>query len=266
MLNFSHMEIAYTIIGYLTPFFLYTTLAYLKENQRQDYPWVGDLITNIFLLCSNTVIYIGVFLFNNKYIHRYISREDDLIGQTDTLRRIIREKQHYGGFQNYFWMFVELLLPCSMLLLNNVLLSLETKFFRLFTKYDNDSNQTYFMIYSLSNFSGLVGALLFLFLPTANYLIIGMGLILRTALFVCIVIENLREENLFDNKYVWMSSICFSNMLHYFMQGCLLYAGASRTEDKFKKNAGFVMFFCIMIGVSYGELANAASFTKSSKL
>lgn len=250
---FTIAEMACFSMGYHITFSLYfvslvwTSLAE-KEPQVEDAALVYALI-NLFL-------YVGAYFLNREYIKRYINRDDDLIGETDMLRRIIKDRKDPVSIYTYINLAKELALLVALCLLNFSLNSAASKFFEWqFTSTGKTPVLSKCIVLLISNVLELVGSGVCLKVQLSKPAQIVFCTILpRLAIIGVLFVASQYDRRWFENKIALILVVSVFYFVNGFGKIQLFSMAAKRVEDKQKKNVGFLMMFAMCFGILYGDL------------
>lgn len=252
MFYFTHIEMVYFLIGQnLAPVLIYG-LSWTKLHS--DAPdSVKQLITPELFHFGSATIYFVMFFITHKYISYYIYREDDLTGQTDAIKRMVKDSFQGDTFDMVVDILKKLMFPSSLLILNLAITPLANRVFTI------ASNSTVavapdFLLFWVSRLCIIPGIYLGKFFILKSLTWINLLTLLRLGLFAFLVVDNFCQFALLQIGWLYKSLFgCFYLSLGF----CLinLYAqSAARNEDWKRKKVGFIMFVSTVLGLAYGDI------------
>lgn len=237
-----------TFICYFASFVLQNT-GVVSELKVEKYAIVYGLV-------NTTLCAAGLFV-NKHYIDRYINKKDDLVGETDMLRRVIKDKMDPVSIYTYIRLIRELKLPVSMSLLNFSLNTVAQNLLVWHLRVSMSNRDLPFnLILLLSNVAECLGAVICLSAQIYNSLSLVATTVPRVLLFGTLMYSTANSKEWFESTTVLLISLCVFMLLNGFNKVQLFAMAARRVEDKQKKNVGFLMMLILCAGTSYGDLTS----------
>ena len=254
LFHFTHVEIAYFIGAHFVPFGSFSALNLVRLHFFKD---LQDLEHYWFKFCFvlNTVVYLSIFWINNKYISHYINRNDDLVGQNETIRIIIKEKESSSKYTQYFEVLSKQLLPVVIVFINPALTSLCKKlYFNTNPENSKDELKFILIISILANSSCVLGTILNVLLPNTQILLGSFLTLFRLGFLIFLAADSNFETGFLTSHYNWVISIVLFFIILGYNQASSFAIAAQRADDKNKNNTGYVMILSMMLGTVYGEI------------
>ncbi len=253
LFHFTHVEMAYFLCAHFIPFGTFSILNLLGLEYFRDV--ATENFGLMFCLVLNTVVYLCIFAINNKYISQYVNRNDDLVGQNETIRIIIKEKDGSSTYTQYFELLSKHLLPVVLVFINPTLSTLPKKLYYN-TNPENSKNEKYFVlvISIASNFSCVFGVLLHLLIPNTQILVSSFLTLIRLCFLIFLAIDSNYPTNFLTSLSNWITSLVLFWLLFGYTQVSTFAIAAQRAEDKYKNNTGYIMILSMMLGTVYGEI------------
>jgi hypothetical protein len=251
MFYFTHLEMIYFLVGQnISPVVIYG-LSWFKLNSGSSV-FLKELITPELYHFGSAGIYFLMFFLTHKYISFYIYREDDLTGQTDAIRRMVRDSFQGDPFDVVVDILKKLLFPSSLLILNLGITPLATKLVTIIQpNYVQNSEFFHYWVCRVCIIPGVYFGKYWI-LRSLGW--ISILTILRLLILCIMVVDNFFQLGLLTNHLVyWPTYITFYCSLGY----CLInvYAqSAARNEDWKRKKVGFIMFLSTVVGLAYGDI------------
>lgn len=260
MFHFTHFEISTYMAGMNIPFALFSLadrLLGLGEavGVRRDTRSLWHL-----LYCL--LLYFIVLANFRRYRENYTNKKDDLMGNTDTVRRILKEHPDESGYKVHFKLLGEIMSPISLVLLNFAVNSICYIFMsNLFGIASNPNRDAPYQL--ILNIGTLLGSLLYGFLPIQHSMTIVVLSAVRLLIVFFLIINN-------NSKHFYLKSVYpagFIMALFCLLGGyncCAAFTmAANRVEPIRKKPAGFVMMISAGVGVVYGLMISVLVFQDS---
>ena len=242
----------YFLIGQnVAPALIYGLSWTKLHSEAPDY--VKQLITPELYHFGSAGIYFVMFYITHKYISHYIYREDDLTGQTDAIKRMVKDSFQGDTFDMVVDIIKKLMFPSSLLMLNLAITPLANRIFSIAS--NSSANATPdFLLFWVSRICIIPGIYLGKFLILGSLTCVNLLTILRLGLLSFMITDNFCQLGLL--KIGWVYKSLFGTF--YCSLGfCLinLYAqSAARNEDWKRKKVGFIMFVSTVIGLAYGDI------------
>lgn|SRR3990167_1996865 len=254
MFYFTHIEMMYFLIGQnLSPALIYGLSWMKSDSEFPDY--MKELITPELFHFGSATIYFMMFYLTHKYISHYIYREDDLTGQNDAIRRMVKDSFQGDTFDMLMDILKKLLFPSALMILNLGITPLVTCLLTISTSDNSElSNKQYFLQFWMSRVWILPGIYIGKFKIFSSLGFMNLITFFRLSIMSFLIVDNVYRFQFL--KYQWVYHTIF--ITFYMSLGyCLinLYAqAAARNEDWKRKKVGFIMFISTVIGLAYGDV------------
>lgn len=252
LMHFTHVEIAYFLSGHFLPFGSFAALNLLRHDYFSESASENFGLKFCFLL--NSAVYLCIFAVNSKYISHYINRNDDLVGQNETIRIIIKEKETNSTYTQYFELFSKHLLPVVLVFLNPSLNALcKILYFNTNPLNSKNEEKMNLVISIVANTSCVLGVLLHLLIPNAQILLVSFLTLVRLGLLGFLAVDSNFPTGFLTSPSNWVTSMALFWLFFGYNQASTFTIAAQRTEDKYKNNTGYLLTLSMMLGIVYGE-------------
>lgn len=205
-----------------------------------------------------------MFFIFKKYINNFLDKEDDLTGETDTLREIVEneEKNTQTGhvFKKVLAMFFCLILCYAVTLacFPTLTLAVGNNWFK--GRGGTQKSAAIALIFNLFDF---LGKFCYKYLPMKDNILVYIYSLLRIffVLFYVLATDQSLNNSFFQNNnivgYGLLILMAFTNG-HFTSVAFSL--ASERCENKSKKTCGYLMNVSLFIGLVYGGLISSVCF------
>lgn len=258
---FSIVEMSLVYLGYHTPFIFYMGLFLILKDPDLNCHLTLTIYCMVFM-CLNLTIFAGNLWTNIKYEEGYIERADDLVGETDLNRRLVEEKREVNKFETLRVTFKQVLLPLSMVILNQSMNSPISQLFYL-SHADPSFLKAQKWVMFTTNLGEAIGNLLCItirFIKVKWLLTLLAGKLVLW--YILILDSSLNKAELSSMTFNWFICLLMLSSIGGFVSVQLARLAVSMVHEKYRKTVGFLLFFAHAFGSSYGDFSTLLSFSE----
>lgn len=208
----------------------------------------------------NFIGYSVTVWINRKYLQFYVTKKDDLEGDTEINKRLIKEKSEHYQTESLWMTGQKIFLPLSMLLLNFAYYAPVNRLYFIGYK-ANIAACTQKEILFTYNLGELIGGITSLFIQ-ASRLSVFIGLLVLRMLLSTVVAYDVRNQPLKSDSrlYLYMVGHTLNSALSGYLASQLAAYALTLVSDKNRKHACFLIFTVSSFGISYGDFSTLATF------
>lgn len=249
MMHFTILETVIFFTGFIGSFLFVSTCQVLSVEFSAD-----EETDKIFYLGLNLVVYTISVVLNRLYIKRYIKKKDDLVGDMDTLKVIVKQKRNVVSLKIIFEVLKFESIPLLVATLN---FAINSPFQWMFTPekplFGDISNSSLYIL--ISTGASILGGFLCLLVPLFTQYLLVLLLLIRLAIMA---IVSMLEVHDYTNSSIIYSTAFFITVpfIWSFLFGCITVQlptiCTSLVPEIRKSQAGYLLACFIIVGNIYG--------------